>query len=172
MPLVRKQTDRVYIRGVRTESKKIGGNLEFIKDAAIEAAKQYVMKNGVNMLINNLPFEAHLLDIDDRKKIRKYNYCGPGTKLGDPKHPGRLTFDKDGNVMHINTPPINKLDSACMNHDLAYMKKDIPNRNKADEILKEASVKFLQSNEARRPIDRINGNLVYQIMDYKIKNQV
>ncbi len=139
MPLVRQR----HVKLSPGKKLKIGGNLESIRNSAVNAAinkavnitTEYIQKNGVNMLINNLPFEAHLLDYNNGG-IRKYSYCGPGTKLGDSEHPGRLTFDKQGNVIKINSKPINELDNACMAHDIAYEKKDIESRNRADEVLK------------------------------------
>ncbi|XP_050426700.1 uncharacterized protein LOC126845423 [Adelges cooleyi] len=70
-------------------------------------------KGLVNTLINKLPFEAHLPG---------YKYCGPGTKLEKRLARG----DK----------PINLLDEACRDHDIAYLKnKDVTNRNLADKKL-------------------------------------
>lgn len=68
----------------------------------------------MNNIINKLPFELHLPG---------YSYCGPGTKLA-----ARLAR---------GDPPINKLDSACREHDIAYSKNrdNIDYRNAADKIL-------------------------------------
>ena len=54
----------------------------------------------VDKLINKLLFELHLPG--------GYQFCGPGTKLSK-----RLTR---------GDPGINKLDSACKDHDIAYSK--------------------------------------------------
>lgn len=71
----------------------------------------------LNSIINKLPVELH---------IPTYQYCGPGTKLEERLARG----DK----------PINKLDAACMQHDIAYSKsKDLKDRHEADKILGEAA---------------------------------
>jgi len=64
----------------------------------------------VNSLINNLPFELHL---------PRYQFCGPGTKLSK-----RLARGDRG---------INKLDSSCRKHDIAYSQNSsLADRHKAD----------------------------------------
>ena len=57
---------------------------------------------------------------------KKYNYCGPGTKLAD-----RLAS---------NDPkyrdPINNLDKICQSHDIAYSKsKSLSDKHQADDIM-------------------------------------
>ena len=68
----------------------------------------------MNKIINELPFEMHLPG---------YNYCGPGTKLAARLARG----DK----------PINPLDSACREHEIAYSKnrENMSNRNAANRVL-------------------------------------
>lgn len=78
---------------------------------------QKIKKRGgglMNKIINKLPFELHLPG---------YNYCGPGTKLA-----ARLTR---------GDPPVNQLDSACKEHDIAYSKNrdNVSSRNEADRVL-------------------------------------
>lgn len=73
-----------------------------------------------------MPFELH---------IPGYNYCGPGTKLEQRLARG----DK----------PINKLDEACMAHDIAYSKeKDVKSRHEADKLLAERSLARYRSHDA------------------------
>jgi len=69
----------------------------------------------INKVINNLPFEAHLPG--------GYRFCGPGTKLQARLARG----DK----------PINPLDSACRDHDIAYSqnRENVAARNAADKVL-------------------------------------
>ena len=57
---------------------------------------------------------------------KKYNYCGPGTKLekrlasNDPKY----------------RDPINNLDKICQSHDIAYSKsKSLSDKHQADDIM-------------------------------------
>lgn len=68
----------------------------------------------VNKFINKLPIELHLPG---------YSYCGPGTKLT-----ARLSR---------GDRPINGLDSACLEHDIAYSqnRENISARNAADKVL-------------------------------------
>lgn len=67
----------------------------------------------VNTLIDKLPFELH---------IPGYQFCGPGTKL-EKRH-------KRGDS------GINKLDTACKEHDISYSQnKSVADRHKADWIL-------------------------------------
>jgi hypothetical protein len=69
----------------------------------------------LNRTIDILPIELHLPG---------YSFCGPGTRLSE-----RLAKGEKG---------INKLDSACRKHDLAYSKhKDSKSRAAADRELAE-----------------------------------
>nr|XP_018916213.1 PREDICTED: uncharacterized protein LOC109043466 [Bemisia tabaci] len=75
------------------------------------ALKRKHGKGVLNKLINLLPIEAHIPG--------GYRYCGPGTKLEKRLARG--------------DPPINGLDSACKDHDIAYSKtSDTKERNRAD----------------------------------------
>ncbi|XP_044736987.1 uncharacterized protein LOC123298951 [Chrysoperla carnea] len=80
----------------------------------------------VNSIINSLPFELH---------VPGYQFCGPGTDLKT-----RLARGDQG---------INKLDSACKNHDIAYSKyKDLNNRHKADLELADKAWSRVKSTDA------------------------
>ena len=70
----------------------------------------------VNNILNKLPVELH---------IPGYQFCGPGTNLKK-----RLARGDSG---------INPLDSACKEHDIAYLDnhEDVKKRNLADKILAE-----------------------------------
>ena len=58
--------------------------------------------------------------------MKKYNYCGPGTKLEE-----RLT----SNNPKIRDP-INNLDAICQKHDIAYSEaKSLKDKHKADDIM-------------------------------------
>jgi len=55
---------------------------------------------------------------------KKYNFCGPGTKLSK-------RIASDGSFI---TPTFNSVDKICANHDIAYSKfSDIKYRNTADQ---------------------------------------
>lgn len=101
----------------------------------------------VNSVINNLPFELHLPG---------YNYCGPGTKLQK-----RLLRGDRG---------VNKLDEACMHHDIAYQNHtDLPNRHKADLQLLNMAKQRLRSKDAGKG-EKLSSWLVSKVMKAKIKS--
>lgn len=103
-------------------------------------------KGLVNSLINNLPIELHLPG---------YNYCGPGTRLQE-----RLRRGDKG---------INPLDSACMQHDIAYSKyTNLENRHKADLVLKNMAKQRLKSKDASTG-EKVASWLVNKIMKAKIR---
>lgn len=100
----------------------------------------------VNTIINNLPFEVHLPG---------YNYCGPGTKLQK-----RLLRGDRG---------VNKLDDACMQHDIAYAKHtDLPYRHKADLQLLNMAKQRLNSKDAGKG-EKLSSWLVSKVMKTKLK---
>ena len=75
----------------------------------------------LNKMINSLPVEMHLPG---------HNFTGPGTKLNK-----RLNADLTPKAW---SKPINRIDKAAYNHDLAYLKNsDVKNRNKADKKMLE-----------------------------------
>lgn len=88
----------------------------------------------IDSLINNLPFELH---------IPGYQYCGPGTKLEK-----RLLRGDKG---------INKLDEACMYHDIAYNDTDLNVRHKADLQLLNMAKNRLKSKQAKRGKKLLHG---------------
>lgn len=100
----------------------------------------------VNNLINNLPFELHLPG---------YNYCGPGTKLRK-----RLLRGDRG---------INRLDDACMQHDIAYTKyPDLKLRHKADlELVKMAKQRIRSKNAGKG--EKLASWVVSKVMSSKLK---
>lgn len=80
----------------------------------------------LNKIIDKLPVEFH---------IPSYRYCGPGTKLEKRLARG----DK----------PKNKLDAACLNHDIAYSKSSsLEKRHEADKQLGEAAWHRFKSEDA------------------------
>lgn len=100
----------------------------------------------VNELINKLPFEAHLPG---------YNYCGPGTKFEK-----RLLRGDKG---------INKLDEACMQHDIAYTKSsDLKQRHKADLILRNMAKQRIQSKDASTG-EKVASWIVNKVMKTKLR---
>ena len=128
-------------------------------------------KGMVDKFIENLPFEAHLLEtyhqepyqendasLKDVKpgKTLKAEFLGPGTK-----YDMRYAKGERG---------INNLDHAAMFHDFAYKSKDPAVRNKAylkvfneaDRYLKEPNLTFL---------DKVDANIVKAAM-HLIKRKV
>lgn len=101
----------------------------------------------VNNIINNLPFEVHLPG---------YNYCGPGTKLQK-----RLLRGDRG---------VNKLDEACMHHDIAYANHtDLSHRHKADLQLLNMAKQRLKSKDAGKG-EKLSSWLVSKVMKAKLKS--
>ena len=77
-----------------------------------------------------LDIQKHLSKLGEIHKrtptMRKYNYCGPGTKLEE-----RLT----SNNPKIRDP-INNLDAICQKHDIAYNEaKSLKDKHKADDVM-------------------------------------
>ncbi|CAG4937406.1 unnamed protein product [Parnassius apollo] len=106
------------------------------------------MKEGsgiINIVIDNLPFELHLPG---------YQFCGPGTK---PQR--RLLNGGFG---------INKLDEACILHDIAYTNKDSGARQKADLELLKMAKRRLKSEDARER-EKIASWIVKNAMKAKIR---
>ena len=87
----------------------------------------------------------------------KYSYCGPFTKLDK-----RLTQRYRG---------VNKLDRACLDHDVAYaVNKDTAGRNRADDILAAAASRIALGNESEIPkYEKKDARLVSAIMSSKSK---
>ncbi|DAC81606.1 TPA_asm: PLA2X [Physarum slime mold MELD virus] len=105
----------------------------------------------INWLVNHLPFEMHLRD--GERKI-KYNFCGPGTRLKE--HLAR------GDV------GINKLDNACMQHDIAYRdNRTAEARHPADLALAAAAEKVAADPNATKD-ERDKANFVTAVMRGKL----
>jgi hypothetical protein len=106
------------------------------------------MKKGsgiINSVINKLPIELHLPG---------YQFCGPGTKLEK-----RLLKGDRG---------INKLDEACMYHDIAYNNNDLNVRHKADLQLLNMAKKRLQSKDAGKR-EKVASWIVKNAMKAKLR---
>ena len=58
------------------------------------------------------------------KHLPGYNYCGPGTRLD-------IRLDDDDQP-RSGEAPVNEIDEACYNHDLAYRSNDLQQRHLAD----------------------------------------
>lgn len=80
----------------------------------------------IDRLLENMP-EIH---------IRGYNYCGPNTDLAP-----RLAHGEPG---------INKLDCACMEHDIAYTEScDLNTRCVADKLLIMKAIKCVYARDSQ-----------------------
>ncbi|XP_022193867.2 uncharacterized protein LOC111051632 isoform X1 [Nilaparvata lugens] len=98
----------------------------------------------VNQVIDILPIELH---------FPGYHYCGPGTNLEDRLARG--------------DPGINKLDKACKEHDIAYLRSsDTASRAVADRILAQQSWRIATSSDAGLS-ERISALKVASIMKAK-----
>lgn len=103
-------------------------------------------KGLLNSLINNLPVELHLPG---------YQYCGPGTRLQE-----RLRRGDKG---------INRLDNACMQHDIAYANySNLQDRHKADLKLKNMAKQRLKSKDVSTG-EKVASWLVNKIMKAKLR---
>lgn len=108
---------------------------------------RYYGEGILNTLIDNLPFELH---------SPGYNYLGPGTNL-------QLKLEKD-------IQPINKLDAAAKEHDMAYSKnKELKERHKADQILENKAWERVKAKDSSLS-EKINAYLTTNAM--KIKRKV
>ena len=180
----RKPTSNLQISTVKTKNnrtmlKSLCGVCGFKKSKFIPTMKgngvhkflPVMKKNGVhkflpvmrgagplNFVLNNLPLpEMHLLD----PKHKRYNFCGPYTKL----------HKRVVNGVPV-TKPINVLDEGCFHHDLAYEKhKDVPNRNIADAELVKYADRQLQNPNASK-VDKFNAGFVKKIMQTKSKFKI
>lgn len=108
---------------------------------------RYIQGAGlINKLIDKLPFEAH---------IPGYKFCGPGTKLAERLARG----DR----------PINLLDTACKEHDIAYSKtSDLSQRHIADGILQKKALERINSKDSTFG-ERTSSRLVNFMMSTKRK---
>ena len=98
----------------------------------------------INWLISNLPTELH---------IPGYSFCGPGTKLQQ-----RLAAGERG---------INRLDTECLKHDLAYEKhSDTPNRLRADREL-EIGAQKISDDPNTQLGEKLAAKFVIKIMRLK-----
>ena len=78
----------------------------------------------------SLDIQKHLSELGEihmrTPTMKKYNYCGPGTKLEE-----RLTSN-DPKIRD----PINNLDAICQKHDIAYSEaKSLKDKHKADDMM-------------------------------------
>jgi hypothetical protein len=118
----------------------------------------------VNTLLNKLPLpEMHLglpkaIPSENRpngsfNNSAKYSYCGPFTKLRP-----RLNQGYRG---------VNKLDEACLEHDIAYAaSNEVKDRNKADDVLANKAAQLVMDN--RTPdYEKQDGRLVTGIIATK-----
>lgn len=107
--------------------------------------------------IEKLPVELHLVDFSDGiLKPKRYNFCGPGTKLDK-----RLNADGTPKPW---SKPINKLDQGCMAHDLVYTSSDPKVRDDGDAKLK-AVAKEVLADSSSGISDKLNAKIVDKAMD-------
>lgn len=112
-------------------------------------------KGPIDWVISKLPGEFHMTDMGDDGKVRKSEYCGPGTDLAKRLARG--------------DPGINELDrEGCKPHDIWY--RDHPNAKErniddrrlakvADRIAKDPSKPKMQRNKAKWVRRIMNGKV-------------
>lgn len=104
----------------------------------------------LNWLINRLPFELHLPG---------YQYCGPGTRLRR-----RLAKGQRG---------INRLDQACLQHDLAYARHppdSLEHRHAADRLLRVTALRLAQDSSVGW-LERLAARFVALLMRVKLSRE-
>ena len=114
-------------------------------------------KGIADSFIEKLPVELHLVDFSDGVlKPKRYNFCGPGTKLEKRLNPDGTPKDW--------SKPINKLDEGCMAHDKTYTSKDPKTRDEGDVKLKKVAEEVLKDSTSGLS-DRLNSRIVAKAMD-------
>lgn len=108
--------------------------------------------------------EFHLTDQGDDGIVRKSSFTGPNTNLSK-----RIAgLDKQTGSYNIITPPINRLDSAAMAHDVAYsIHKDLHNRHIADKKLIKVAEEIYKSNSSTN-IQKRSARIVWAILKAKV----
>ena len=112
-------------KNMRKEKAKNGQLMEKSKCVICGKNKSKFIKKG-----EGIDIQKHLSKLGELHMRtptgKKYNYCGPGTKLeerlasNDPKY----------------RDPINKLDKICQQHDIDYSNsKSLADKHKADELM-------------------------------------
>ena len=130
------------------------------KSVFISGKKKLEQGKGImNWGINNLPFEAHMIDQGDDGKIRRASFAGPGTNLKKRLNPDDTPKEW--------SKPINKLDEGAYHHDLCYRDyTDVSTRNKCDETLERVADQVI-NNPRSTTIQKTNATLVKGIMKTK-----
>ena len=120
----------------------------------------------VNAMLNKLPMpelhmklpksvESEQVPAGSFNKTGKYSFCGPFTKPDK-----RLREGYRG---------VNKLDRACLGHDIAYSESsDVKERNKADDILAHKAVQIL-TDSFTPDYEKQDSRLVTGIMGTKAR---
>jgi hypothetical protein len=127
--------------------------------------KGFDIVHAINKIVpENIEF--HTIDQDLDGNIKKSSFTGPNTNL---KKRLKGYVKNTGEYDTIITPPINKLDTGAMKHDLAYSKyKDLTNRHIADNKLIKIAEEVLNDNNSTT-IQKFNAGLVKTILKGKIK---
>lgn len=116
--------------------------------------------------------ELHLIQQPDKCPSykcapKKSSFCGPGTNLSKRlKNLNRATGEYDS----VITPPINKLDAECLNHDVAYtVHKDKKGRQPADKALIKVA-DAVRNDRSEPSLNRLNASLVAKLFRKKLAN--
>ncbi len=113
----------------------------------------------IDFVVNNLPFEVHLTDIQLNGKKQKYNFARPGTKLNKRLKLNDTPYDW--------SKPINKLDEAAMYHDIAYCDhRTTKERHPYD--LKLAKVVEIACDPSAMPNERKKASMVVVVTHGKV----
>jgi len=132
---------------VQKGGKEVRGNLEVQKGGKeVKSVKLFTkrkekigadIRDSSTKLLPNPSWQKY----SGEKHLKNYNYAGPGTRLD-------LRLDENKNPKP-GEEPINKIDEACLKHDIAYESESIKDRHVADvELIHDLNaIKNLTWNE-------------------------
>ncbi|KAL4704677.1 hypothetical protein ACJJTC_016621 [Scirpophaga incertulas] len=103
-----------------------------------------VSRRTIDEMLNVIRRETH---------IPGYQFCGPGTNLEE-----RLSKGEEG---------VNKLDKACLQHDIAYRTKDMYIRHEADKALLAAAEARTTASDSSR-MEKLAAYFVLEAMKIKV----
>jgi hypothetical protein len=134
--------------------------------AFLEAAYEMEISSGEKLEGGKLDIQKFISKLfPGEHHLPGYNFAGPGTKLDK-----RLKdFNPEtGEYSEVITKPINELDEAALNHDIAYTKHDdLKGRHEADKILIEKATKIM--NTKSKPLrQKIEAGIVKHLIQAKL----
>ena len=102
------------------ETEVQNGGIEVQKNKVYTKRKGGDIRDSSTKLLPNPSWQKY----QGEKHLKNYNYAGPGTRLD-------LRLDEN-NDPKPGEEPINKIDEACLKHDIAYESENLKDRHVAD----------------------------------------